>query len=77
MVSNDHAVMSFGRLVAIHAEQPVPPWQIESVVAVGFAADDGVIYTVHIGRNDDISDCTINAYRKRYITIIENSPDYK
>ena len=35
--SNGHADMAFGRLVAIGAEQPVPPWQIKSAIAVGFA----------------------------------------
>ena len=58
--SNGHAFMALRRLIAIGAEKPVPPRQIEPVITVGFADDYGVMHPVHIGCDDDISNNPIN-----------------
>ena len=67
-----HFYVAFRRLSAIGAEQSVPPWQIEAVIAVGLADDHGVMHPMHVRGDYEISQYVIKIERNSNITMIEH-----
>ena len=50
---NRHALVAGLWLRQISAQDPVPPWDIEAKVAVGFGWPDGVMDAVHVRRDNE------------------------
>lgn len=45
--TDGHGFMSFRRLIAIGAEQTIPPRQTEAEIAIRFSDDHGMVNPVH------------------------------
>ena len=70
--ADGHRLVSRRRLVAVGAEQAVPPGQVEAEVAVGLARDDRVMHAVHVGRHDDPAQHAVEPRRHAHVAVVEH-----
>jgi len=70
--ADGHAGMAAARLVAIGAEQAVPPAQVEAEVGIGLVVLDGMMHAVHVGRDDDPAQYAIERGRQADVAVIEH-----
>ena len=64
--------MAIPRLVAVGAEQPVPPGQVEAEIAVGLARMDRVMHPMHVGRDDQPAHQLVEGRQHAHIAMIEH-----
>ena len=67
-----HALVPERRLRPVGAEQPVPPGQVETEVAVGFGRDVGVVDPVHVRRHDEPAQRPVEPRGQAQIAVIEH-----
>ena len=60
------------RLIPVGAEQTVPPWKIESIVAVGLIRNDRVVNPVHVRSDNEFPYDTIHVQWKKEVAVIEH-----
>ncbi len=59
-------------LGGVGAQKPVPPRQVEAVVAVGFCLDDGMMHPVHVRGDDEQAQHPIDAFGDPDVRVIEH-----
>jgi hypothetical protein len=64
--------MSFLGLIAICTEQPIPPWQVKSIIAIGFLDNHGVMHTVHVWSDNKVPEYAVDLRGKMDITVVEH-----
>jgi len=67
--SQGHPFVPRGGLVFVRSEKPVPPGDVEAVVAVGLTDDHGMVHPVHVGRYDQQPKHPVNGYMPMATTI--------
>ena len=67
-----HAVVPERGLRPVSAEQPVPPGQVETEIAVGFGRDVGMVDPVHVRRHDDPAQRPVEPQGQAHIAVIEH-----
>lgn len=70
--ADHHIHVPLGGLIFVRARQPVPPGQIEPVIAVRLPDDDRVVDPVHIRGYHDQSDHPVHFFRNANVTVIEH-----
>ena len=50
--TDGYPIVASLRLCFVRPEEPVPPGEVEAVIAVGFSYDNRMVHPVHVGRND-------------------------
>jgi hypothetical protein len=66
-----HRLLSGGWLRPIRSEQPIPPGQVETKVAVRFRWLNGMVHPVHVRGNDDPTQDEI-VVRDAHVVVIEH-----
>ena len=66
------ALMACRRLVAVGAEQAIPPRQVEAEVAVGLARGDRVVHAVHVRRHHDPAQHAVEPGRHAHVAVVEH-----
>ena len=59
------------RLIAVGAEQAIPPGQVEAEVAVRLARSDRVVDAVHVGRDDEPAQRAVDQ-RQAHVAVVEH-----
>ena len=72
MYADGHAFVTRARLVAVGAEQTIPPGQVEAEIAVGFIVLDRMVNPVHVRRNQEPAQDPVNTLRNLHIAVIEH-----
>ncbi len=70
--ANHHIRVSLGRLILVGAQQPVPPGQVEPVIAVRLADDDRMVDPVHIGRYHEQPEYPVHFFREADVAVVEH-----
>jgi hypothetical protein len=66
-----HPVVARSGLIAISSHQAIPPWQVETKVAVSLADYDRVVDAMHVGCDHKPPKVTIEWDRDTNIAVIE------
>ncbi len=53
-------------------EQPVPPWEIEAIVAVRLPDDHRMMNPVHVGGHHDEPKNPVNGFRNMDVAVVEH-----
>lgn len=69
--ADGHVDVAGSRLFAIGAQQVIPPREIEAVVAVGFAADRGMMHAVHFWRDQCAAQDSVQPQRQAGVAVVE------
>src|SRR6516165_11757056 len=69
--ANNHPFMAGGGLIAIGAEQAIPPRQVEAEIAVGLIHDDRVMHAMHFRRDYQPSQIAIDTGGNTDIAMVE------
>src|SRR5262249_13179347 len=70
--ADGHRFVTCRRLIAIGAEQAIPPRQIEAEIAIGLAGNDRVVHAMHIRRYDDPAQYPIEPRRHAHVAMVEH-----
>src|SRR3990172_1950125 len=71
--ADGHAFVARGGLGAIGSEKAVPPGEVKAEVAVVFLNHDRVVHAVHLRRNHEQPQHTINAVRQADVAVVEHA----
>ena len=71
--ADGHPFVSGSRLIPIGAENPVPPGQVKSEIAVGFPNDHRMMHPVHFRGHHEKTEHSINRLRQTHVAVIEQA----
>jgi hypothetical protein len=60
------------RLVAIGAEQTVPPGQVEAEIGVGLVVFDRVVHAMHVRRHQNPAQHSVDRQRQADVAVVEH-----
>jgi len=70
--SDSHTFMPRSRLITISTEQTVPPGQIETKIAVGFAYHHGMMYPMHVRGHHEETELPIDPRWEMNIAMVKH-----
>ena len=68
-----HAFVALHRLSVIRTHEAVPPGEIKTKIAIVFLDHDGMVDTVHLGRDDYEPQYPIDLFRQSDIAVVEHA----
>ena len=70
--ADGHPLMPGSRLIAIGAEQPIPPRQVEAEIAISLADQDRMVDAVHVRRDPEPTKPAIKPNRNTDVAMVEH-----
>ena len=67
-----HPFVAHVRLVFVCSKKPVPPWEIETVVAVRLADDHGMMYPVHVGCHNEKTEHPVDTSWNKHVAVVKH-----
>ncbi len=75
--ADGHAFVAPCRLILICAQKAVPPWEIKPKSTIMFLDNHRMVYSVHLWRDDQESQHTVDSIRQSDIAVIEHAGSVK
>src|SRR4030042_6478764 len=70
---DDHPLMPCRRLITIGAEDPVPPWKIETEIAIVLFDHHRVVNTMHFRCDNEETKSPVKGERKADVAVVEHA----